>query len=113
VNSANQALLGTTLGDGAYDTLVYNLATHTPTDLDLLPQFLGTYSNLRPLAIDDEGQILVNAVSSPSTGEVAETLLLTPSGEPLVATPEPGAWIVWALLGGAACFAGKRARMVA
>ena len=111
VNSANQALVGTLLGDGAYDTLVYNLSTHALTDLDYLPQLSGKYSSLRPLAIDNEGQILVIGITSPSTGGVTDTLLLTPGGEPVVATPEPAAWIAWLLLVGASWFARKRGRM--
>ena len=60
VNSANQALVGSVLAGGEYDTLVYNLGTHALTDLDQLPQFSsGTYSNLGPLAIDNEGQSLL------------------------------------------------------
>jgi hypothetical protein len=99
------------LAGGEYDTLVYNLGTHALNDLDQLPQFSsGTYSNLRPLAIDNEGQVLVIADSSPSTGGITETLLLTPSGDPVVTAPEPGACATWTLVVGALWFAGKRGR---
>jgi hypothetical protein len=65
-----------------------------------------------PLAIENDGQILVTALthSSSSAEPVTDILLLTPSGEPIVATPEPGPWITWAVIVGASWFAGKRGR---
>ena len=93
INTANQALVGTTYADQAYNSLVYNFATNTITNLETLPQVTnGTFSNLIPLAIDNQGQILLVAATG-GTGD-SDILLLTPSGDPMVTAPEPGTWIV-------------------
>jgi hypothetical protein len=80
--------------------------------LETLPQFSnGLYFNLEPVAIDNAGQILVKATVDTPTGFVIDTLLLTPSDGPVTA-PEPGTWIIWALVGGASCAVAKRARVM-
>jgi hypothetical protein len=89
INTENHALVGTTFADQAYNSLVYNFSTNTITNLESLPQISGgTYSNLVPLAIDNQGQILLVAAAAGTTA--LDVLLLTPDGEPVVATLEPG-----------------------
>jgi hypothetical protein len=107
VNSLNQALIGTAFSNVDYASLVYNLGTHTLTDLGQLPQFSGSFSDMWALAIDNKGQILVTAVNAKTMQE--ETLLLTPSGEAIVTAPEPSTCIGWVLVVGASWFAAKRA----
>ncbi len=93
---------GTGVGNSA---AVYNINTQTLTNLSTLPALVDNgYSNIRGLAIDDDGRILVWANHQPSNKSTVETedlVLLTPSGvssNPLpAAAPEPGAWMVMAL----------------
>jgi len=74
----------------------------------MLPPFsTAQYFSALPLAIDNQGQILLLAGTNTSTGTVLDALLLTPNGEPIVTTPEPGAWITWSLMLGAACAAAR------
>jgi hypothetical protein len=107
VNSLDQVLIGTAFSNVANDSLVYNAGTKSLTDLDQLPQLYGSFSNLSALAIDNMGQILVAALNDQTMQE--ETLLLTPSGEPIVTTPEPSTCIGWVVVVGASWFAAKRA----
>jgi hypothetical protein len=110
INAASQVLLGTSFAGAESDSLVYNLATRSLTDLDSLPAILAAgYTNLRPIAIDNQGQILVTAIPADSPG-AAVTLLLTPNGEPIVTAPEPSTCITWALIAGASWLAAKRRR---
>jgi len=87
----------------ANDVSVYNISTHTPTDLSKLPVIVNNgYSNLLAPQIDDNGDVLVTAYHQSQTGQLTTNLLLlTPSGvtsDPLpMAAPEPGAWVVMAL----------------
>ncbi|MGP0067099.1 MAG: hypothetical protein ACLQGP_26335 [Isosphaeraceae bacterium] len=117
LNNLNQ-VLGTMGADPiheiATDTVLYNINNHNLTDLSTyllsLPQ---PYFDVSPLAIDDQGRILLSAVSfSDTTGFSQDTLLLTPDGvssDPIVAsTPEPGSWAVMALA--MAAFAAHRIR---
>jgi hypothetical protein len=111
INTANQVLVGTSFGTMPYDALVYSLSSKSVTDLDTLPAITaGGYSNLEPFAIDDQGQVLVTAQLDTPTGPVFDTLLLTPSGEPIVTAPEPSTCITWALIAGASWIAAKRRR---
>jgi hypothetical protein len=108
INTANQALLGS--GYTGFATLVYNFATQSLTNLQELPPFsTGAYFNPVPLAIDNAGQLLVEADADTPKGFVTDTLLLTPSDGPVTA-PEPGTWMSWALIVGASWFAAKRGR---
>jgi hypothetical protein len=108
INTANQALLGS--GYTGFGALVYNFATQTLTNLQDLPPFsTGAYFNPVPLAIDNAGQLLIEATVDTPTGFVIDTLLLSPSDGPVTA-PEPGTWIIWALVGGASCAVARRAR---
>ncbi len=80
-------------GSNINQSLVYNLNTHTLTDLELLLTSANLrYYGLNGLAIDDAGRILLQA-SDANTGFTRTNLLLTPTGvssEPLeVAAPEP------------------------
>jgi hypothetical protein len=113
LNGANQILLGTSYPGTQYDALVYNVNSHTLTDLATLPPFAnGAYSNLHPIAIDDQGRILLQATSTSPSGWTQDTLLLTPDGvssDPIIlSAPEPGSWAVMALA--VAAFAAHRAR---
>jgi hypothetical protein len=115
INDLNQ-VLGTSTPSGSSseytrDTVLFNINTQTFTDLSTAP-YLAAYIQLEPVAIDDQGRILVTAWSIPAPTSVESTLLLTPAGvtsEPLsVPAPEPGALAVMALA--AAGFAGHRLR---
>jgi hypothetical protein len=86
--------------------LLYDINSHTLTNLSTLPAVAG-YLNLLPIAIDDQGRILVDADPIPGAtvqarfGSAEQTLLLTPDGvsaDPLsVPAPEPGSIAVLAL----------------
>jgi hypothetical protein len=80
------------------NAVMYDINTHTPTNLSTLPA-LASYLNLLPVAIDDLGRILVEA--SPVAGGPEQALLLTPAGvssDPLaVPAPEPGSFAVMML----------------
>jgi hypothetical protein len=108
INTANQALVGTGFpGSGA---IVYNFATQSLTNLQDLPPFsTGAYFNPVPLAIDNAGQLLIEATVDTPKGFVIDTLLLTPSDGPVTA-PEPSTCITWALIIGASSFTAKRGR---
>jgi MYXO-CTERM domain-containing protein len=113
LNGANQILLGTSYPGTQYDSLVYNVNSHTLTDLATLPPFAnGTYSNLLPIAIDDQGRILLQATSTSPSGWTQDTLLLTPDGvssDPIIlSAPEPSSWAVMVLA--VAAFAAHRMR---
>jgi hypothetical protein len=107
INTANQVLLGTSYSISPYnDAMVYNMNTQTLTDLQSLPAIsAGGYNNLVPIAIDNQGQVLIIApFDATANGSGVDTLLLTPGAtapEPL-ATPEPSTWLIWTLIGGAA-----------
>jgi hypothetical protein len=115
VNTANMALIATAFGNQQpYDGLLYNLSTHSLTDLATLPAILaGDYSKLMPLAIDNLGQILIDATQSTATGIAGDTLLLTPGASPPdpLPSPEPGSCILWAVIAGTSYFAAKRVRV--
>jgi hypothetical protein len=69
--------------------------SHTLIDLSAQLITLG-YSNVNPIALDDDGRILLSAISfSPSMNHLTtDSLLLTPDGlssDPLeIPAPEPG-----------------------
>jgi hypothetical protein len=109
INTANQVLVGTSVGTMPSDALVYSLSSKSVTDLDTLSAITSAgYFDLQPVAIDDQGQVLVTAERDTPTGPVFDTLLLTPSGEPIVTAPEPSTCITWALIAGASWIAAKR-----
>jgi hypothetical protein len=107
INTANQVLLKTEYSAAPFNqALVYNINTNALTDLGTLPAITaGGFSNLIPIAIDSQGQVLVRApFEATANGFGVDTLLLTPGAaapEPL-ATPEPSTWLIWTLIGGAA-----------
>ena len=112
INTANQALVATGFDNHPYDTLVYSLRSSSVTDLDKLSAITSVgYYDLKPIAIDDQGQLLVTATLDTPTGPVFDTLLLTLNGEPIVTTPEPSTCITWALIAGASWLAAKRRRV--
>lgn len=93
------------------DLVVYNINTHTSTDLATLPAITaGGYWNLILGSIDDQGRIVLTANSDPGGQFTTDRLLLTPTGlspNPIVtAAPEPGSWAVMALA--MAALAGRR-----
>ena len=114
INTANQVLLGTSFPDRAYDALVYNINTQTLTDLDYLPAITsGDYSNLQPIAIDNQGQILVTTSVYTPEGTALDTLLLTPGGAPEpLAAPEPGSCVLWFVATCASYVGVKRAKFI-
>ncbi len=80
--------------------VVYDIGTHTLTNLSALPG-LSSFTNIVPIAIDDSGQILVEAspVELISNLQGEQTLLLTPEGGPgsQVGVPEPSSFVVMVL----------------
>jgi hypothetical protein len=87
-----QAVTGST---GLVQPYLYDPNTHSLLDLYSLNVLqAGGWSNLQPIAIDDQGRILLEASANPTSGDrSAHTLLLIPQGassDP-VAAPEPGA----------------------
>jgi hypothetical protein len=90
------------------DAMLYSANTHTLTDLSRLfstaesSLWPFTYNDFRPIALDDDGRILLSAGRFPPTNGATETnLLLTPDGlSPLpleVPAPEPGTLAVMLL----------------
>jgi len=103
INKLNEILgtMGTNYGPNTTDTVLYNIATHTLTDFTA-SGILANYSDPTPIAIDDQGRILLQATSFSTTAGISEhTLLLTPAGVSSVpvpmSAPEPGSWAVMAL----------------
>ncbi len=102
INNANQIIGTASLGyAGEWNAFLYNVNTHTLTNLSTLPALTG-YINILPIAIDDQGRILAEASPTPGFGYTEQTFLLTPAGvtsEPLAApVPEPGSAAVMALV---------------
>jgi hypothetical protein len=97
INNLNQVLGVMTIGlsDNNTETALYNLNSHSLIDLSAQLITLG-YSNVNPVALDDDGRILLSAISfSPSINSLTtDNLLLTPDGlssGPLeIPAPEPG-----------------------
>jgi hypothetical protein len=110
-NNLNQILGTMSVSNGVYsttDAVLYNIGTHSLTNLSTLPALSG-YLNIQPIAIDDLGRILV--AGSPIVGSALQGeqyLLLTPSGLQGSSVPEPGSIAVLALA--TAAFAIHRAR---
>lgn len=101
INNLNQ-VVGTMNVDPRYsinNAVLYDITTHRLTNLSALP-VLANYLNVLPIAIDDQGRILVDA-DPVRWGTAKQTLLLTPAGvtsDPhLVPAPEPGSLAVMAL----------------
>jgi hypothetical protein len=86
-------------GSGVPQTYLYNLNTQSLLNLGTLAVLTsGGWNNLRPIAIDNQGRILLEGPPNPAAGDPLahpHGLLLTPEGvssTPLmVPTPEPGA----------------------
>ena len=85
-----------TNGAGLPQTYLYNANTNSLLNLATLGVLqAGGWNNIMPVAIDDQGRILLEASPPPTAGSGPEhTLLLTPQGvssDPLeVPAPEPG-----------------------
>jgi hypothetical protein len=101
------------------DAVLYNVNSHTLTDLTQLfassstATWLTRYNGLQPIALDNDGRILVSASAfNPNIGGWQTNLLLTPNGlsaSPLeVPAPEPGTLAVMLLA--IAGFAAHRVR---
>jgi hypothetical protein len=101
LNKLNE-VLGTGLGPasnglGLPQTYLYNVNSNSLLNLGTLAVLqAGGWNNIQPIAIDDQGRILLQASLPPGAGSGPEqTLLLTPQGvssDPLeVPAPEPGA----------------------
>jgi hypothetical protein len=98
LSKANEILINNfgTTEPNINHALLYNINTHTLTDLFSLLSSAGLqYFDLVPSAIDDDGRVLLSAYPSPlDPGNKATNLLLTPDGlssDPLeVPAPEPG-----------------------
>jgi MYXO-CTERM domain-containing protein len=98
LSKANEILINNfgTTEPNINHALLYNINTHTLTDLFSLLSSAGLqYFDLVPSAIDDDGQILLAThLFNPSLGPIPDNILLTPIGvssDPLeVPAPEPG-----------------------
>jgi hypothetical protein len=97
INKLNEVLgMGSGGGFSWPQTYLYELNSRTLLNLgDLNVLQSGGWNNLRPIAIDDQGRILLQASLNPVMGDRHQhTLLLTPEGvssDPLaVPAPEPG-----------------------
>jgi len=104
INNLNQVLGFLQTGPNSWQSgpFVYNINTHTSLQLGNLN---GTYLNVQPIAIADNGALLLEGQPAASGGS-DHALLLTPDGvspDPLTVAPEPGGWAVMALA--AAAFA--------
>ena len=101
INKLNEVLGvgsdGSPNGLGWAQTYLYNINSNTLTNLGTLSVLTaGGWNNIRPIAIDDQGRILLEGFENPATGDrSAHTLLLTPQGVSSsaqeLAAPEPGA----------------------
>ncbi len=104
INNLNQVLGFVQYGPNSWQSgpFVYNINTQTSTQLGNLN---GNYLNVQPLAIADNGRLLLEGQPI-ATGGPDHTLLLTPDGtspNPLTVAPEPASSAVMALA--AAAFA--------
>jgi len=95
INKLNQVL--GSMGNGSSystDAALYNINSHTLINLSSYLAATGKYFNVQPIAIDDQGRIVVQANSTANNSDPEHTLLLTPDGvssEPLeMPVPEPG-----------------------
>lgn len=99
INNLNQ-IIGTMTGtSNLSNAVLYDIGSHTLTNLSTLPALAG-FLNIEPVAIDDLGRILVEASPAPGSAvQTEQTLLLTPSGVPgnPIPAPEPGSFAVMAL----------------
>jgi hypothetical protein len=97
INNLNQILgsMGTGGQDNSTDAMLYNVNSHAVTDLSTQLLAVG-YNNLQPLALDDDGRILLSATSFSQSlhSLTTDNLLLIPddlSSAPLeFPAPEPG-----------------------
>jgi len=104
INNLNQVLGFLQTGPNSWQSgpIVYNINTQRSIQLGNLN---GNYLNVQPIAIADNGQLLLQG-QPVATGGPDHTLLLTPDGgspNPLTLAPEPATWAVMALA--AAAFA--------
>jgi hypothetical protein len=112
VNNLNQILGSMGLNAPPYynlsDAVLYNMNSHTLTDLTTLLGSAG-FADTLPIALDDDGRILLSGTEfNINLGPVQTNLLLTPAGlsaAPLeVPAPEPGALAIGLLaIAGFAC----------
>jgi hypothetical protein len=110
INNLNQVL--GSMGSGpsnSIDAMLYNVNSHSLTDLSAQLLAVG-YNSAQPIALDDDGRILLSATSFSTSLNTLTTdnLLLTPDGlssSPLeVPAPEPGTFAI-GLLAIAGCAA--------
>ena len=93
--------------------ILYNINTHTSTDLwALLSSANAGFINVVPLAIGDQGQIVLEAQPEANESDPRHTLLLTPNGvSPLpLEVPAPESSTLALMLLTLAGFAGRRLR---
>ena len=79
-------------GPGLPQTYLYNINTNSLLNLNTLGVLQAGWVNVTPIAIDNQGRILLEAALPPTAGSGPEhTLLLTPQGlsSPPVETPAP------------------------
>jgi hypothetical protein len=109
INNLNQVLGFLQYGSNPSQSgpFVYTVSTHTAVQFGNLN---GNYLNVQPIAIADNGELILQG-QPVATGGPDHTLLLTLDGgppTPWTITPEPSAWAVMALA--AAAFALRQCR---
>ncbi len=103
LSKQDQDLLMTSYPNQSYGTLLYSISTKTLTNLSTLSVFTGSpYFGLSPIALDDQGRILLHANEDGPNSIIFPTLLLTPegvtSGPPPLSAPEPDTMLIWGLI---------------
>ena len=80
----------------------YNASTNSLTNISSLSVLTGSpYFGLSPIAIDDQGRILLHANEDGPNGIIFPTILLTPDGVstgPPLSAPEPATMLSWGLI---------------
>jgi hypothetical protein len=114
INNLNQILgtMSVSNGNGSGSTtaaVLYNIGTHTLTNLSAMPG-LSNYTNIQPVAIDDQGRILLEGTPVPGSSAQGEQLVvqIPPHLPDPVPAPEPGSLAVMVLA--IAAFAARRIR---
>ncbi len=102
LNKQDQALLMTSYPTKPYGSLLYNASTNSLTNISSLSVLTGSpYFGLSPIAIDDQGRILLHANEDGPNGIIFPTILLTPDGVstgPPLSAPEPATMLSWGLI---------------
>jgi hypothetical protein len=105
LNEQNQALFVTGYPTQNYTPMLYSINSQTLINMFTFPVLSNSsFFNFYPIAIDDQGRILLHAQENGPDSILNTTLLLTPdvvSSDPLpLSTPEPATMLSWGLICG-------------